>query len=639
MIRIVREVEGESEEWIVKQHVKEHNHTLLSEEELSLLAAFRYICPEDGERIKLLKRAGLRISDILNVLRLERGEALTFNSRDVRNFLSKELVGVGEQGRNQDIAELLKCLKEKSERDSKFFYDFTVDEDGRLENILWIPGSARQMAEVFADIVVFDTTYRLNRYSMPFGCFAAVNNHEQTVILGGTLMRNETSESFRWIFRTWSRAIGRAPDCMLTDQDRAMKDAICSELPNCKHALCLWHITQKFSSWFSIKLGDRFPDFLKDFFSVLEVETATEFEAVWFIIMERYLLSEDKHIKKLFTLRESWCPVYLRSYFFAGMASTQRSESLNALMDFFMSAQTQLHEFIDAFDRVVGSRLEAEMTAKVRDKLGTFRSVTSTKFEEQAYTAFTGYAFNLFREQLVLSLQYVVHGEKVSHHEHMEVKRTISWDSQTQRIQCSCLSYQFTGILCRHALRALVHFSITELPERYLPRRWCRDVSSSLVEPVKKPVARPVSEDEIWKQDFLSKLRSIAQRGASNPSLRGQLEADLGSMYEHAFGTSNGEHQKEFPPVRGKRLLLSPSNLPPASDSLSAEDSILSDKTNTEETNVKAPPVCVTKGRPRSCRFQSAIENVKPKGRVSRGCGKVANHDKRNCPSLQSQKE
>ncbi|KAL3699692.1 hypothetical protein R1sor_017714 [Riccia sorocarpa] len=228
------------------------------------------------------------------------------------------------------------------------------------------------------------------------------------------------------------------------------------------------------------------------------------------------------------------------------MASTQRSESLNALMDFFMSAQTQLHEFIDAFDRVVGSRLEAEMTAKVRDKLGTFRSVTSTKFEEQAYTAFTGYAFNLFREQLVLSLQYVVHGEKVSHHEHMELKRTISWDSQTQKIQCSCLSYQFTSILCRHALRALVHFNITELPERYLPRRWCRDMSSSLVEAVKNPVARPVSEDEIWKQEFLSKLRSIAQRGASISSLRGQLEADLGSMYEHAFGTSNGEHQKEF---------------------------------------------------------------------------------------------
>ncbi|KAL3684277.1 hypothetical protein R1sor_002299 [Riccia sorocarpa] len=375
MIRIVCELNDCSEEWIVKLHVREHNHSLLSGVEISLLAAFRYISPEDGERIKLLKRPILKVSDILNVMRLEKADVLSFNSRDVRNFLSKESVGGGEQGSNHDVAELLKTLKEKSERDSKSFYDFTMDEDGRLENIVWIPRNAKQMAENFADVVVFDTTYRLNRY-------------------------------------------------------------------------------------------------------VLEVETAAEFEALWFTIMEQHLLSDDKHIKELFKLRESWCPVYLRSYFFAGMASTQRSESLNALMDFFMTAQTQLHEFIDAFDQVVGSRLEAGKIAHVRDKLSTFRSVTSTKFEQQAYDAFTGYAFNLFRQQLVSSLEYVVHGEKVSHHEHMEIKRTISWDSQTQTIQCSCLSFQFTGILCRHALRALVHFNVTELPQQYLPSR--RDVCTTV---------------------------------------------------------------------------------------------------------------------------------------------------------------
>ncbi|KAL3700892.1 hypothetical protein R1sor_018914 [Riccia sorocarpa] len=232
MIRVVRETTAESEEWIVKRHTREHNQSLLSKEEVSLLHAFRFICPEDGDRIKLLKRAGLKISDILNVLRLEKSEILSFNSRDVRNLLSKEFVGSGDQGSTRDVGDLLKILKEKSERDCKFFYDFTVDEDGRLENIVWIPRNAKQMACVFADVVVIDTTYRLNRYSMPFGCFAAVNNHGQTVILG---------------------------------------------------------------------------------------------------------------------------------------------------------AQTQLHEFIDAFDQVIGSRIEAEKKATLRDKLGTFRSVTSTKFEEQAY--------------------------------------------------------------------------------------------------------------------------------------------------------------------------------------------------------------------------------------------------------------
>ncbi|KAL3691955.1 hypothetical protein R1sor_005606 [Riccia sorocarpa] len=594
MIRVVRKTTAESEEWIVRRHTREHNHSLLSKEEVSLLPAFRFICPEDGDRIKLLKRAGLKISDSLNVLRLEKGEVLSFNSRDVRNLLSKEFVGSGDQGSTRDVGDLLKNLKEKSERDCKF-YDFTVDEDGRLENIVWIPGNAKQMAGVFADVVVFDTTYRLNRYSMPFGCFAAVNNHGQTVILGGTLMRNETSESFRWIFRTWSRGIGRMSDCILTYQDRAMKDAISTELPNTKHGFCLWHITQKFPSWFNSKLGEEFQVFMKDFFVMLEVETATEFEALWFTIIERHSLQDDMHIKELFELRKYWCPVYLRSYFFAGMASTQRSESLNSLMDFFMTTQTQLHEFISAFDQVIGSRIEAEKMATLRDKLGTFRSVTSTKFEEKAYSALTGYAFTLFRKQLVLSLEYVVHSEKVSHHQHVETKRKISWVPQTQTVHYSCLSFEYTGILCRHALRALMHFNMTELPEKYLRRRWCHE---ACLESAKKSISPPISEDEKWKQEFLSRLRSIAQRGAVIPSLRTQLEADLDSMYEHTIGIMSEEHEKSFPPIRGKLLLLSPSSLPAECDNLStvAGDGVLIDKTNIAElqpARVKNPPLDV----------------------------------------------
>ncbi|KAL3687089.1 hypothetical protein R1sor_013398 [Riccia sorocarpa] len=439
MIRIVRETTVKSEEWIVKRHTREHNHSLLSREEISLLRAFRFICPEDGDRIKLLKRAGLKISDILNVLRLEKGEALSFNSRDVRNLLSKEFVGSGDQGSAHDVGDLLKILKEKYERDSKFFYDFTVDEMG-----VW------------------------------------------RILFGFPEMQN------RWqVFLTmWLCSIRLTGSI---DQDRAMKDAISTELPDTKHGFCFWHITQKFSSWFNNKLGEEFQIFMKEFFLMLEVETATEFEALWFTIIERHSLQDDRHIKELFDLRKYWCPVYLSSYFFAGMASTQRSESLNSLMDFFMSAQTQLHEFIDAFDQVIGSRIEAEKMATLRDKLGTFRSVTSTKFEEQAYSALTGYAFNLFRKQLVLSLEYVIHGEKVSHHQHVETKRTISWVPQTQTIHCSCLSFEYTGILCRHALRALVHFNVTELPEKYLQRRWCREVC---LESVKKYTSPPISEDE-----------------------------------------------------------------------------------------------------------------------------------------------
>ncbi|KAL3686316.1 hypothetical protein R1sor_008890 [Riccia sorocarpa] len=118
-------------------------------------------------RIKLLRRAGIKVSDILNVLRLEKGEALNFNAQDIRNFIRKEAVNYQEATGIHDATELLKILKQKGKKDTSFFYDFTVDEDRRLENILWIPGCAKRIAATFVDVVVFDTTYRLNR-SIPY---------------------------------------------------------------------------------------------------------------------------------------------------------------------------------------------------------------------------------------------------------------------------------------------------------------------------------------------------------------------------------------------------------------------------------------------------------------------------------------
>jgi hypothetical protein len=43
--------------------------------------------------------------------------------------------------------------------------------------------------------VTFDTTYITNLYDMPFGLFVGVNNHFQSIIFGGVMMRDE-KESF-----------------------------------------------------------------------------------------------------------------------------------------------------------------------------------------------------------------------------------------------------------------------------------------------------------------------------------------------------------------------------------------------------------------------------------------------------------
>ena len=56
-------------------------------------------------------------------------------------------------------------------------------------------------------------------YDMPFGLFVGVNNHFQSVLLGGVLMTDEKIGTFKWIFREFARLMGgKEPETILTGE-------------------------------------------------------------------------------------------------------------------------------------------------------------------------------------------------------------------------------------------------------------------------------------------------------------------------------------------------------------------------------------------------------------------------------------
>jgi hypothetical protein len=114
--------------------------------------------------------------------------------------------------------------REKKEANSAFFYDFVVDEHGKLLYIFWADATSRKNYSHFGDLVSFDATYSTNQYNMIFAPFIGVNHHMQSVLLGAAFLVNEKIESYEWLFRTFLLAMGgKAPRLIITDEEASMK--------------------------------------------------------------------------------------------------------------------------------------------------------------------------------------------------------------------------------------------------------------------------------------------------------------------------------------------------------------------------------------------------------------------------------
>lgn len=175
------------EEWHVTKFIKEHNHNLLSPTGMRLLPINRVITTEDESQILLYKKAGLSVRQIIRVMELQKevkhGD-LSFIERDVRNLFvkMKKLVEVNDA---QRFIEDLKCAKQK---DEKFQYIYTMDDGRRLKNVFWCHAQSFKWYKMYGDVVVFDTTYKVNAYNMRCAFFVGIDNHGKSILFGSALL-------------------------------------------------------------------------------------------------------------------------------------------------------------------------------------------------------------------------------------------------------------------------------------------------------------------------------------------------------------------------------------------------------------------------------------------------------------------
>ena len=71
-----------------------------------------------------------------------------------------------------------------------------------------------------------DSTYKTNKYNLPFVLLVGVNHHHQKIIYGSALLNVEIEEAYTWLLQTFHEGMNnKLPVSMVTDGDKAMRNA------------------------------------------------------------------------------------------------------------------------------------------------------------------------------------------------------------------------------------------------------------------------------------------------------------------------------------------------------------------------------------------------------------------------------
>ncbi|RYR48394.1 hypothetical protein Ahy_A07g034415 [Arachis hypogaea] len=185
-----------------------------------------------------------------------------FTSKDLHNHIIKD----------GDAFAALAYLLSKVDSDPLFLKKFTL-KDGKLDNLVWADGTSVK-----------------NVYNKPLVIFSETNHDCQTAIFGCALLSDERSETFKWALKEFLEIMsGKLPKGIVTDRDRAMREAILEVFLGIPHRLCVWHLHRNAVQ--NIKNKHFWDDFNVLLYGQFTVEI---FKERWSEIISKYRLAENE---------------------------------------------------------------------------------------------------------------------------------------------------------------------------------------------------------------------------------------------------------------------------------------------------------------------------------------------------------
>ncbi|XP_062119113.1 protein FAR1-RELATED SEQUENCE 5-like [Humulus lupulus] len=343
--------------WVVRDFEPEHNHNLALPHEIQFLRSNKKVTQAIGQPIMSMRRSGIRTCYIMNHLAQERGgqDYVPFQKRDLYNWIGRNGRPTEIEINSEGALGYLECL---AKRDIEFYGIYSTDNNTRLANLFWCDGVSRQYYQTFGDVLAFDTTYKTNAYNKPLLMFVGVNHHFRTIMFGCALLCDESASTFVWVLQCFLNVMNnKHPKVVVTDGDKAMREAIIKVMPNTVHRLCGWRLSTNASA------NCTNPSFMQAFNHLMYhyFMDEQEWEDQWKSVIEGFQLEDNGWMKTQYKRKTNWAETFLRGNFVDGLRTTQRCESTNSYLNQFLTSNLWLSDFIGQIDAALQTLRHQEM--------------------------------------------------------------------------------------------------------------------------------------------------------------------------------------------------------------------------------------------------------------------------------------
>ncbi|XP_073121770.1 protein FAR-RED IMPAIRED RESPONSE 1-like [Henckelia pumila] len=288
------------------------------------------------------------------------------------------------------------------------------------------------------------------------------------------------------------------PTAILTDQCESIKIALREVMSDTIHRYCLWHILSKIPQKFKnvVDFDKTVAEFKEMVYDSIKIDT---FESKWHEFVRSHGMETSEWLRTLYEEREKWVSVYLNHTFWAGMISTQRSEGIHAYYDGYIHFMSTLKQFVEQYEIATSNKIQKEFRADFESKRKVIKCISRFEWEKQFQRSYTNYIFNLVQKeinrvlychiippteeesieaanQFGIEIFKVLERSIVNNWYHKEFTYTVELRPNGEYINCNCRKFEFKGIICYHIFKVLSFKYIHTVNERYLLRRWRKDV-------------------------------------------------------------------------------------------------------------------------------------------------------------------